>query len=105
MEEWKPISFNSDYLISSYGRVLSKKYNQQPIEKILKNNNNGLGYQYVKIKGKNYYIHQLVYDHFISTERQEGFEIDHIDRDKTNNTVSNLRYVTISENRLNRVFS
>jgi hypothetical protein len=102
MEEWKPLSFNPDYLISSYGRVLSKKFNQQPIERILKNNNNGGGYDYVKIRGKNYYIHHLVYDHFVGTQRAEGFEIDHIDRDKHNNRISNLRYVSISENRLNR---
>jgi len=31
-----------------------------------------------------------------------GLEIDHIDRDKHNNTLSNLRLVTHSENCLNK---
>lgn len=31
----------------------------------------------------------------------KGFEIDHIDRDRTNNKLSNLRLVTSSQNKLN----
>lgn len=45
-------------------------------------------------------IHYLVAYHFIG-ERPEGLVIDHIDRDKQNNNVSNLRYVTVSENNRN----
>lgn len=45
-------------------------------------------------------VHQLVYDAFIGPI-PEGMVIDHIDRNKLNNDVSNLRAVTQSENQHN----
>jgi len=42
-------------------------------------------------------LHQLVAEVFIG-EKPAGKIIDHIDRNKTNNHFSNLRYATISEN-------
>ncbi len=51
-------------------------------------------------KMKTCYIHQLVAASFIGL-RQRGCDIDHIDGDKLNNHVSNLRYVTRKENMMN----
>ena len=42
-------------------------------------------------------IHKMVYETFIG-EIPEGLEIDHIDNDKTNNKLSNLRLLTHSQN-------
>lgn len=42
-------------------------------------------------------IHRLVYETFIG-EIPEGLEIDHIDNNKTNNKLSNLRLLTRAEN-------
>jgi len=39
-------------------------------------------------------------EHFVGP-RPEGLVIDHIDRDRLNNIVSNLRYVTQKENMFN----
>ena len=49
--------------------------------------------------GKNVYtyVHVLVAEHFIG-ERPEGFDINHIDRNKLNNSVKNLEYCTHKEN-------
>ena len=47
-------------------------------------------------------IHQLVYENFVG-EIPDGYEIDHIDGDKTNNTVYNLRLVTHKENMNNPI--
>jgi hypothetical protein len=45
-------------------------------------------------------IHRLIGEHFI--KRVEGKHcIDHIDRNKLNNDISNLRWVTVSENNRN----
>lgn len=44
------------------------------------------------------YLHHLVYK-----KPGKGFEIDHVDRDGLNNTSSNLRVVTRSENNANKL--
>ena len=62
------------------------------------------GYFYVQFhpNGKitNFYIHQLVIKAFIGP-RPEKMDVDHIDRNRQNNHISNLRYVTRSENNRN----
>lgn len=59
------------------------------------------GYLQVSINGKNYLVHSIVAEAFLG-ERPNGMEIDHIDRNRTNNDVKNLRYVSRIENRNNR---
>ncbi len=59
------------------------------------------GYQAFSINAKPYYIHRVVWEVF-NGEIPADKEIDHIDRDKTNNNLDNLRLVTHSENQLNR---
>jgi hypothetical protein len=46
-------------------------------------------------------VHKLVALHFLG-ERPEGLQIDHIDRNKTNNHIDNLRYVSCKENCRNK---
>lgn len=59
------------------------------------------GYMRVTIKKKSYFIHRLVAETFLG-ECPEGFEVDHINRLRDDNQLSNIRYVTRSENRRNR---
>lgn len=63
------------------------------------------GYKYFHLnrdgKSITHYIHQIVAKLFIG-ERPENNVIDHIDRDKLNNKVSNLRYCTHLENMKNQ---
>lgn len=62
---------------------------------------NTFGYKFVKLpdsSGKHtLYIHRLVYRTFVGVIPPK-FEINHIDHDKSNNSVSNLELVTHSEN-------
>ena len=57
----------------------------------------------VNLKGKirKVYIHKVVAECWLG-QKPEGYEIDHIDRNSLNNHWTNLRYVTRSEQMLNR---
>ena len=97
MEIWKDIDILEGYEISSFGRIKSKQY-----DLILKTSVTR-GYERIIIKKKNYLIHVLVAKAFLPNPENKP-QIDHIDRNKLNNSVDNLRWVTISENNINRVF-
>ena len=60
---------------------------------------NRRGYVNVMIHGRNYGVHRLAF--YISTGREPAM-IDHIDRNPSNNKLSNLRECTSSENNRNR---
>ncbi len=60
------------------------------------------GYMYVGIKGKEYQIHRVVWTLFNGIIPY-GYCIDHIDHNKTNNRIENLRIVTHSENMKNQI--
>lgn len=59
------------------------------------------GYLRVAINHCQYLVHRLVAETFIPNPENKP-EIDHIDRNRANNKVENLRWVTRSENCLNR---
>ena len=101
MEIWKNLEFtNNEYLISSYGRVKSLKYNK---EKILKPLYNAKGYERIDLrynnKRKSISIHQLVAIAFLN-HKPNGMNliIDHIDGNIKNNNVNNLQIITNGEN-------
>ncbi len=58
------------------------------------------GYEYVSISGKSKLVHRLMWEIF-NGEIPNGMEIDHIDTDRLNNNINNLRLVTQKENRNN----
>lgn len=99
MEEWKEVpNTNGDYLVSSLGRIKSKKWGEW---KILHPHTENNGYKGIKIrygdKRKTVLVHWLVADAFLI--KPDGrVEINHIDSDKTNNKVENLEFVTSSGN-------
>jgi len=97
MVETKPIKDYEDYLISTDGIVTSRDTRIGFI--------NTLGYPTVcltKNKTKKFVnIHRLVAAAFIPNPENKRY-VDHIDRDKTNNNVSNLRWCTSSENNRNK---
>ena len=59
------------------------------------------GYRRVCIKCKTYLVHRLIAETFIPNPENKPC-IDHIDRNRDNNDVSNLRWVTIKENAYNQ---
>ena len=110
MEEWKDIKgYEGCYQISNYGRIKSMQRKvasrggclKSLPEKIITPLYTSNGYLNVVAsksqKRKTLIIHHLVAEYFIG-DRPDGLVIDHIDGNKTNNHVSNLRYITTKEN-------
>ena len=91
--EWKPIN-NSDYTINKDGTVADLRLKER---KSLINRN---GYKRVAINGNLFSVHILVWEAFNGPIPQ-GMVIDHIDSNRANNKLSNLRMITQSENMQN----
>lgn len=59
-------------------------------------------YIQVRTNNKNWPLHQLVMKYFGPPKPGSEYEIDHKDRNKLNNNINNLRWVTKQENANNR---
>ena len=97
-EIWKKIPEYPNYSISSKGRI--KNDNTQ----LLLRPSTVCGYYKVRLSNngeiKDYVLHRLIYKIFSNSDIPEGYKIDHIDGNKTNNSFENLRCVTNQENAL-----
>jgi hypothetical protein len=97
-EEWKTYKNYSNYLISNKGRIRNINTNR-----ILKPSI-ASGYYKIRLsengKVKDFLVHKLVYCIFNNEDYllDKNYVIDHIDANKLNNDVNNLRKVTNSEN-------
>ena len=85
-----------NYLIYEDGKVYSKHS-----KRYLKQNDNRNGYLYVNLyqdgKLKHHTIHRLVGVYYIPNPENKPF-LDHINRNRKDNRIENLRWVTKSEN-------
>lgn len=98
-EQWKSIKANENYEVSDLGRVRHHyKNGKVRVLSPMTNGQNENDYVFIVIDGKKYYIHHLVLETFVG-EKPLGYECDHINSDKQNNTLSNLQYLTRAENR------
>ena len=89
-----------NYLIYPDGKVYSKKS-----KRYLKHTDDGNGYYRISLSKdgivKKHRIHRLVGLHYIPNPDNKRF-LDHINRDRKDNRIENLRWVDKSENGLNR---
>lgn len=89
-EIWKLIEGTDDYFISSRGRLKRGK-------KLRKISIDPEGYARCHINGKKMRVHRLVASAFIPNPNNLPV-VDHLDGNKTNNYVENLRWCTQQEN-------
>lgn len=109
-EIWKYVpGFENMYQVSNLGKVRScdrtitccNKNSYQIKGQEMSLNDNGHGYLFIHLSKNNhrqkFYIHRLVMLTFVG-ECPFGYEIDHINGNKADNRLCNLRYVTHKEN-------
>ena len=96
------------YYVSEDGKVYTEWDNRGERGDLREMSTNARGYGYqsinisIKENGKTkkqirYYVHRLIAETFIENSNNST-EVDHIDRNKKNNSVSNLQWVSRSEN-------
>jgi len=64
--------------------------------------NHGDGYKTVRIEGKAHYVHRVVKTMTSAKPVQKKLDVDHKDRNRSNNNPKNLRTTTRSVNNTNR---
>lgn len=107
-EKWLPIEgYEGLYEISSYGRVRSLNYRKKGVRKVLKCYAR-VGY-YIKTSlvkdgvRKYYRVHRLVAQAFLPQPMEGQTQVEHINTDKRDNRVQNLRWVSPKGNMANEL--
>lgn len=107
-EEWKIVVFddyvhpNEHYKISNIGRLSRIKDGEEVIVEPY----NMHGYLYFRVKKKqkgkfkSYYLHKLIAQHFL--EQNDGIYVIHLDYDKLNNHIDNLKWATKREKEIHQ---
>jgi len=102
-EEWRDCSVIGlqDYLASSFGRIYTMKTG-----KVLSGNLRPSGYIKVDIvqnsQNKVISVHKIICGTFHGESPDPSYTVDHIDRDKSNNTPDNLRWASRTDQNLNK---
>jgi len=95
LTDYEAIKNYPNYLINKQGQIYSKYYKKIMTEQEQK------GYKWVKLNATRNYIHRLLALQYIPTD-DITLEIDHIDRNRGNNNLDNLRWVNHYENNINK---
>ena len=99
MEEWRIIKDFPNYSVSNLGNIINNKTN-----KLMKLNNKG-GYFHISLMNnqskKSLKVHRLVALAFIDNSEDKP-EVNHKNKNKLDNTISNLEWMTRKENNQHR---
>lgn len=108
-EDWRSVDEFPDYVISNLGRVKSLKFNKEKILSQVLTGPKCCQYLAVPLYNekcrKLVTVHRLVASTFIPIDETvtNKLVVDHIDGNKLNNKLENLRYVTVRENASNKL--
>lgn len=94
-------SLRYDYSVTDDGQVWSER-----THKYLTQHKDKDGYMKVRLccadlgpgKTHTFSVHRLIMENFCPIDNMENFQVNHIDGDKTNNSLLNLEWVTCKEN-------
>lgn len=89
----RTIQINHNLILREDGKLFNAHTGEEANLKPGKN-----GYYSAHHNGKRYYIHQLIMKFFGPPKPRDDYEIDHKDRNKLNNNISNLRWVSHRDN-------
>jgi hypothetical protein len=108
MEEWRKID-GFPYEVSNLGNVVSLNFNHTGKRQFLKPGYHRDMYLNVVLQDGTYrttqLVHRLVAFAFVENPDPENYTVvDHIDRNKQNNTADNLRWTNYSGNAFNQEF-
>ena len=99
-EMFLPIEGYENYFVSNFGNIKNSKTNR-----ILKQNTHPKGYKLIDLSKngirKSFRVHRLVGKAFLENPDNKPM-IDHIDENKANNNVKNIRWATDKENGYNQ---
>ncbi len=106
-EEWKEIEFDDKisekekFKISNFGRIINCKTDREFLVKKYFTN----GYQILPLKKKDgkrtaRYVHKLIAEHFL--EKNDGVCVIHLNYDKADNRIENLKWATKREKELHQ---
>lgn len=106
-EAWKPIKgYEGYYEVSDLGRIRSLNYNHTREVAIMTPWASPKGYQCIHLckngVTRSYRVSRLVAEAFIPNPENKLY-VDHIDTNRRNNQVENLRWCTQSENQRNEI--
>lgn len=99
--EFETLVIDNDYEISSnhYPYVIRRRSNHR----VVKEWNNGNGYKRITLNRKKYYVHVIVAKQFLHNDDPENKTVvDHVNHDRSDNRLENLRWCTVRDNNINR---
>jgi len=103
-EEWRTIKRFPSYEVSDLGRVRSNKTYRGTGQRLIKSHPNTNGYPAITFyenrgeKGQRVTVHRIVAETFLGAQPFPKAQVNHVDCDKLNCKLTNLEWVTASEN-------